>query len=126
VLQTNQRKQQGLTRLNLLDNGIFKGAPSYKTECARVGKTTNGSLVFKPRRLSKKVLQSLLANEHGHYQTGGKYSAATVRGTIFTVTDRCDGTVTAVKRGSVSVTVYRQPKLKIILHAHGTYFAKAP
>jgi hypothetical protein len=126
VLQSGKRRLQGLTDLKLLDNGIFKGAPSYKTECAVVGKTTNGSVVFKPRRLSKKVLQTLLGNEHGKYRTSGKYSAATVRGTIFSVTDRCDATVTSVKRGAVTVTVYSHPKQPVTVHTGQTYYAKAP
>jgi hypothetical protein len=126
VLQSSNRKKKGLTNLKLLDNGLFPGAPNYKTECATVGKTANGSRAFKPRHLSKKVVNTLLSNEHGNYTGSGKYSAATVRGTVFTIVDRCDATVTHVKRGEVAVTVYRRPKKQIILRTGQTYYAKAP
>ncbi len=131
VLQSGKRSLQGRTVLKLLDSGIFPGAPSYKTECAaaaKAGRQTEQSgrlLVFKPRKLSKKTLQTLLASEHGSYQTQGRYSAATVRGTIFTVADRCDGTLTHVKRGTVVVTDYRRHK-NITVHTGREYLAKAP
>jgi hypothetical protein len=130
VLQSQKRSVKGLTTLRLLDNGIFPGAPSYKTECATVGKTVNTRtgqvVVFKKRGLSKKVLQTLSASEHGHYTTQGKYSAATVRGTVYTVSDRCDGTLTVVKRGEVVVTDYKRPKKPITVRTHQSYLAKAP
>ena len=131
VAQSDNRRLKGLTLLKLLDSGIFPGAPSYKKECAAVAKTinvpsgVNGDLVFKPRKLSKKALQTLKASEHGNYRTQGKYSAATVRGTIFTVTDRCDGTLTVVKRGLVVVTDFRRHK-NITLHTNQRYLATAP
>jgi hypothetical protein len=130
VLQSEQRSVKGLTTLRLLDSGIFPGAPSYKTECATVGKTVNSptgaGLVFRKRGLSKKVLQTLSASEHGNYSTQGKYSAATVRGTVYSVSDRCDGTLTVVKRGTVVVTDYRRPKQPITLRTGHSYLAKAP
>jgi hypothetical protein len=131
VLQSSKRSLKGRTVLKLLDSGVFPGAPSYKTECAAVTKASrqaeqNGRLqVFRPRKLSKKTLQTLLSNEHGNYQTQGRYSAATVRGTIFTVADRCDGTLTHVRRGTVLVTDYRRHKNITVQTGH-EYLAKAP
>ena len=40
----------------------------------------------------------------------GKYSSATVRGTIWLVEDRCDGTLTKVTRGTVQVRDLRRKK----------------
>jgi hypothetical protein len=148
VLQSGKRSLKGMTVLKLLDSGSFPGAPSYKTECAAVAKAgrqpeqnsatrsgrraprpfahRNGKLlVFRPRGLSKRTLQTLLSSEHGSYQTQGRYSAATVRGTIFTVADRCDGTLTHVKRGTVVVTDYRRHKNVTVQTGH-QYLAKAP
>jgi hypothetical protein len=131
LLQSSKRSLKGLTVLKLLDSGIFPGAPSYKTACAAVAKASRQTeqsrqlLVFKPRKLSKKTLQTLLASEHGSYQTQGRYSAATVRGTIFTVADRCDGTLTQVKRGTVVVTDYHRHKNITVRTGH-EYLAKAP
>ena len=39
----------------------------------------------------------------GRFRTHGRDSVATVRGTAWTVADRCDGTVTRVTEGAVMV-----------------------
>ena len=54
--------------------------------------------------MSSKTLQLLHASAHGKFRTTGRYSAATVRGTIWTVADRCDGTLTHDITDSVAVT----------------------
>jgi len=109
----------------LLDNGVFPGAPSY-AECSTVTKPGRAvAVIAKKKPLNKKALQTLNANEHGNYNTQGKYSAATVRGTHFSVTDLCGGTLTHVYRGLVVVTVYRRHK-RHTLHTGQSYYAKAP
>jgi hypothetical protein len=73
--------------------------------------------------VSKKVLQTLDATDnHGNFQTRGRYSAATVRGTSWETTDRCDGTLTAVRRGTVEVLDFATRKM-IVLHAQQSYLA---
>jgi ferric-dicitrate binding protein FerR (iron transport regulator) len=47
-----------------------------------------------------------------------------VRGTIWTVTDRCDGTLTTVKRGKVAVKDFRRKKT-VLVRAGKSYLAKA-
>ena len=42
-------------------------------------------------------------DEGGRFRTHGRDSVATVRGTAWSVTDRCDGTVTKVTEGAVDV-----------------------
>ena len=54
--------------------------------------------------LSNRVLQTLRASAHGSFRTKGRYSAATVRGTVWDTIDRCDGTLTIVYSGMVLVT----------------------
>ena len=59
-----------------------------------------------PRRASaaaKAKTRRLWGDGKGRFRTSGKYSAATVRGTKWLVTDRCDSTTTRVTQGSVSV-----------------------
>lgn len=114
----------GLTTLKLLDNGVFPGAPSY-SECS-AGTTGHAiAVIAKKKPLNNKALQTLGENEHGNFQTKGKYSAATVRGTHFSVSDRCGGTLTHVFQGLVTVTVYRTHK-KHNLHSGQSFYAKAP
>ena len=61
----------------------------------------------------------------GRCRTRGRRSAATVRGTVWTVTDRCDGTLTKVTRGKVAVRDFRRKKT-IVLRAGKSYLARAP
>jgi hypothetical protein len=45
----------------------------------------------------------LLGNATGHFRTRGDFSAATIRGTEWGVRNRCDGTLTIVRRGVIVV-----------------------
>ena len=74
---------------------------------------------------SSKTLQLLHASAHGKFSTRGRYSAATVRGTKWTVADRCDGTLTHDITHSVVVTDFVHHKT-IVLHAGQSYLARKP
>ena len=71
----------------------------------------------------KKVLGKLWGNGKGNFRTKGKYSSATVRGTIWLTEDRCDGTLTTVKRGTVSVRDLKRRKTVIVKAGH-SYLAR--
>jgi hypothetical protein len=62
-------------------------------------------------------------DNHGRFRTRGSNSVATVRGTEWYVADRCDGTVTRVKRGAVSVRDLHT-KRTILVRAGHSYLAK--
>jgi hypothetical protein len=49
------------------------------------------------------VVRRLWGNGHGRFRTRGRYAAAVVRGTIWSVEDRCGSTVTKVLQGVVAV-----------------------
>jgi ferric-dicitrate binding protein FerR (iron transport regulator) len=70
------------------------------------------------------VLGKLWGNGKGKFRTSGKYSSATVRGTIWLVEDRCDGTLTTVKRGTVRVFDRRRKKTVTVKAPH-SYLARA-
>ena len=113
LLQT--RKQKGLTELNIIDNH-----PARQL-CATTGKGKKASIASHP---SSKVLGRLTANSHGHFVGRGQYSAATVRGTTWGVQNRCDGTLTRVVRGTLSVRDFHKRKT-ITLFTGQTYLARA-
>jgi hypothetical protein len=71
-----------------------------------------------------KVIRQLEAVASGRFRTRGRHSSATVRGTTWTVTDRCDGTLTTVRRGSVTVRDFRSHKT-ITVRAGKSYLARA-
>jgi hypothetical protein len=104
----------GLTTLSLMENA-FSGAPSFAS-CSTKGAHAAA--------LSQKQLQLLHASAKGKFRTKGRYAAATVRGTKWTIADRCDGTLTHDLTDSVVVNDFVRHKT-IVLHAGQSYLAKA-
>jgi hypothetical protein len=108
------RKQKGLTELNIIDNR------SSKQVCASIGKNAQAA----GKHLSGKTLGRLNSSGHGSFRTNGQESAATVRGTVWSVANQCDGTLTKVTRGEVSVRDFRRRKT-ITLFSGQSYLARA-
>ncbi len=117
VAQTRAGASKGLVTLTLVE-GAFNGAPSYALCTKHKAGDASAAAV------SSRVLQLLRASAHGKFRTSGRYSAATVRGTIWTVADTCDGTLTHDITDSVAVNDFVHHKT-IILHAGQSYLAKA-
>jgi hypothetical protein len=63
-------------------------------------------------------------DDHGRFRTRGSNSVATVRGTAWYVEDRCDGTLTRVSKGSVSVRDLRRQRT-VIVNAGDSYLARS-
>jgi ferric-dicitrate binding protein FerR (iron transport regulator) len=78
----------------------------------------------KKKKGPKSVLGKLWGSGKGKFRTDGKYSSATVRGTIWLVADRCDGTLTKVRRGVVSVRDIKRKKTVKVKAGH-SYLASA-
>jgi CSLREA domain-containing protein len=70
---------------------------------------------------ARKKKRRLWGDGKGKFRTEGEFSSATVRGTRWLVEDRCNGTLTRVKKGRVAVK-YRGRT--IILRAGQKFFAK--
>jgi hypothetical protein len=73
----------------------------------------------------KRKSRHLWGDGTGRFRTNGRFSSATVRGTRWVVSDRCDGTLTRVVRGSVTVRDRVRNKT-VVVHAGGQYLAPAP
>jgi streptogramin lyase len=74
---------------------------------------------------SRKPSRSLWAKDnHGHFSTRGQNSVATVRGTYWETVDRCNGTLTVVKKGAVSVRDLRRRRTVLVKAGH-SYLARA-
>jgi hypothetical protein len=63
-------------------------------------------------------------DDHGRFRTRGSNSVATVRGTAWYVADRCDGTLTRVTSGSVSVRDLRRQRT-VVVGAGTSYLARS-
>lgn len=110
------RSGRGLTELRL-KGGKFSGC----TKRTKRGKRASAAR----RRYKKRTVRRLRGDATGRFSTRGKYSSATVRGTQWTVTDRCDGTLTRVKRGVVVVRDLRRRK-NLVVRAGKSRLVRAP
>ena len=86
ISQATGGANKGQVTLTIVENA-FKGAPSYSL-CTK--HTATDATVAKS---SSKTLQLLHASAKGKFTTKGRYGAATVLGTKWTISDRCDGDV---------------------------------
>ena len=112
---------KGLTTLSLLE-GAFPGSPTYAS--CKAKKATDATAPFASAALSSTVLQSLRSSAHGKFRTRGHYSAATVRGTAWTMSDRCDGTLVTVQRDTVAVQDFVR-HVTVVVRAGHSYLARA-
>jgi len=112
VLQSRARRARGLTELRL------KGSSFNR---CRTGSSSDVSAA----QLSRRTVRRLRSNARGRFRTRGRHSAATVRGTVWITADRCDGTLTTVKRGKVAVRDFRR-KRTVTVRRGKSYLARAP
>jgi len=87
---------------------------SQPLSCPKKGKASAAAKKVKKRRL--------WGSGKGAFQTTGRYSAATIRGTTWLVQDSCAGTLTRVTQGVVSVRD-KVHKRTILLRAGKSYLA---
>jgi hypothetical protein len=113
MLQSRARRQKGLTELRL------KGSSFKRCRASRSGTRAGAA------QLSRRTIRRLRANATGRFRTRGRNSSATVRGTVWITADRCDGTLTKVKRGRVVVRDLRRQR-SVVVRAGKSYLAKAP
>jgi hypothetical protein len=117
-------KKQPKTPTALITNMVMRGEPS-RSVCAPL-KGARAAAVDKTKKKKgpHSVLGKLWGNGKGKFQTTGKYSSATVRGTIWLTQDRCDGTLVTVRRGVVSVRDFKRKKTVSVKAGH-SYLARA-
>jgi hypothetical protein len=97
-----------------LVGGNFKGCPrAAKGGAARAAGLSRGRSV-----------RHLWGNGSGSFRTKGRFSSATIRGTKWLTDDRCQGTLTRVTIGAVTVRDFVKRK-NLALKAVKTYFARA-
>jgi Thrombospondin type 3 repeat len=111
VLQSRARRARGMTELRL------KGSSFRSCRASRSGRAGAA-------QVSRRTIRRVRSNARGRFRTRGRNSAATVRGTVWITADRCDGTLTTVKRGRVAVRDFRR-KRTITVRAGKSYLARA-
>ena len=103
---------------------ILKGEIS-RSQCAPLkGARAAAVSAKKKKKGPKSVLGKLWGNGKGKFRSNGTYSSATVRGTVWLTQDECDGTLTKVRRGTVSVRDFKRKKTITVKAGH-SYLARA-
>ena len=114
VFQVRQRRaRRAVTDLILR-------SPNFAKVCSSSAK---GARAAAARRRSKKVVVRLSGDGRGRFRTRGRNSTATVRGTRWLTEERCDGTLTRVTKGSVTVRDLRLRRT-IVVRAGSSYLAR--
>jgi Ca2+-binding RTX toxin-like protein len=72
---------------------------------------------------AKRPRRRLFGTAHGRFVTRGRFSSATVRGTRWSIEDRCDGTLTRVSQGSVRVRDFGR-HITVTVKAGHSYLAR--
>ena len=83
------------------------------SQCGATARSATKGTAFAAANRKRRV-RSLWGSGKGRFTTRGKNSSATVRGTIWRVTDRCDGTLTTVTRGVVVVHDHGRNRTKVV------------
>jgi CSLREA domain-containing protein len=113
AVQSRKRSAKGLTELRL-KGGSF----------GRCGKSRRAAGDTAGAALSRRTIRRLRSSARGRFRTSGRNRSATVRGTIWEMSDRCDGTLTKVTRGKVAVRDFRRKKT-VLVRAGKSYLAKS-
>jgi hypothetical protein len=131
-LKLRSARTSGGTQAGIFHGGLFEvrqAIPTGMTElvlrgrrpsCRRGNRRDAATTAL--RRKRRRALWGKV--RRGNFRTRGGYSVATVRGTVWYVEDRCDGTLTRVRRGSVRVRDLRRHRTVVVRAGH-EYLARA-
>jgi hypothetical protein len=124
----------GALQTGHFSRGVFSIQQSRKNPLTTVSMTGGGLAgchtklphggAAKQATAARRRRRSLLSSVHGHFRSRGRNSAATVRGTKWSMTDTCAGTLTTVTRGIVQVRDFGLRKTKLVKAGH-SYLARA-
>jgi streptogramin lyase len=123
VLQSRSTARRGLATMRLKGSSYRRCRSSKRGKRRTKGAVGHAIAVAARKKLSKKTIRRLGANATGNYATRGTQSAATIRNTIWITADRCDGTLTKVRRGTVAVRDFRRKKT-VLVKAGKRYLAR--
>jgi DNA-binding beta-propeller fold protein YncE len=121
-----ERRRRGRFQQGVFSGGLFsvrqRAATRYVTDLLLRGRLTScpqgsASAARRTRRL--------WGNAKGRFRTRGRYSSGAVRGTRWLTVDRCDGTLTIVREGTVAVRDFTLGRT-VLVDAGERYLARAP
>ena len=116
---------KGGTNKSWFYSGVFKVKQALAAKPVTELQLTGAKLSCKKASAAAKKpkTRKLWGDGSGQFRTRGSFSSATVRGTKWEVIDRCDGTLTRVVRGVVTVRDFVKRKT-VIVRAGKQYLAR--
>jgi sugar lactone lactonase YvrE len=123
---TERRRARGRVQRGVFYGGLFavrqREATRFVTDLILRGRLTScpqgtASAARRARRL--------WGNAKGRFRTRGRHSSGAVRGTRWLTVDRCDGTLTVVREGTVAVRDFTLDQT-VLVDAGERYLAQAP
>jgi len=130
VTLTSASDTKGTTQHAWFYEGVFKvgqtsGAQPITTLTLAGTKPSCATSSARAAAKRKPKSRHLWGDGKGRFRTTGQFSSATVRGTRWVVSDRCEGTLTRVVRGVVTVRDLVRHKTVLVRAPH-QYLARAP
>jgi hypothetical protein len=123
---TTAANASGELQTGAFGGGAFKvdqvGGANPVTELAMTRGTPGVCRIGRARTAARRI-RRLSGNARGRFRTRGRHSSATVRGTVWSVEDRCNGTLTRVRQGTVLVRDFAKRK-NVVLRRGRSYLAK--
>ncbi len=102
-----------------LSGGSFARCP--RASALAHASSVRSTKLAAPHQVIRRLWSS---DNHGRFQTHGHDSVATVRGTEWLTVDRCDGTLTRVLRGIVSVRPHGSRRAVTVTAGHSYLAAR--
>jgi DNA-binding beta-propeller fold protein YncE len=121
-----ERRRRGRVQRGVFYGGLFavrqRAATNFVTDVVLRGRLTScpdgsASAARRSRRL--------WGSANGRFRTRGRHSSGAVRGTRWLTVDRCDGTLTIVREGTVAVRDFTLDQI-VLVEAGERYLARAP
>jgi hypothetical protein len=105
-------------------DGVFKLSQSGGVTTLTLSEKLTGCKKQASAAAAKPKTRKLWGDGKGKFRTRGQYSAATIRGTKWLVTDTCTSTITKVTQGSVTVRDAVKQRT-VVVRAGKSYTARA-
>jgi DNA-binding beta-propeller fold protein YncE len=121
-----ERRRRGRVQRGVFYGGLFKVRQRAVTRFV-TDVVLHGSLTSCPQGSASAARRTrqLWGNADGRFRTRGRHSSGAVRGTRWLTVDRCDGTLTIVREGTVAVRDFTLDRT-VLVDAGERYLARAP
>jgi DNA-binding beta-propeller fold protein YncE len=121
-----ERRRRGRFQRGVFYGGLFKVRQSAATRFV-TDLVLGGALTSCPHGSAAAARRSrkLWGSADGRFRTRGRHSSGAVRGTRWLTVDRCDGTLTVVRDGTVAVRDFTLDRT-VLVDAGERYLAQAP